>query len=103
MVKTVIIIVLQLIISVISVIVTYIMGIGNGWEIAAFALWATLIAIIGGRFVGGQSSMIGAIIGAIIGAALLFIPSVAFGFQGAFLPYIGALLGYYIPGLMRRA
>ena len=96
-------IVAQLIVGIIATFAIYFIGIGNGWELVAFAIVDAIVITIVGVLVQQQMGgtpppflklFIGALIFSAIGAALLLIP-IAWGFQGTLLPIVGAIIGYH--------
>lgn len=94
----------QFISGLIVPIAVYAAGIGNGWELAAFAIgYALVVSGVGwivARLMGGETPpflrvFVGALIGGAAGALLLLIPLV-WGFAGLLLPLLGAIVGYHV-------
>ncbi|MCA9527850.1 MAG: hypothetical protein KC549_16300 [Myxococcales bacterium] len=73
-----------------------VLGVGDGWELPAFALGAVvgvgLTGVISRRALRGVS---GAVVGAGVGAGVVALAP-GHGFLPAFFPTLGALLGYWI-------
>lgn len=92
-------IVAQIILSyVLGFIAPYTLGIGNGLELIAIPIAMALGVCLAGTIVYPLTwqKFVASLIGAAIGAAILSIPNVAFGFAGLLLPFIGAMVGFYI-------
>ena len=85
-------------------IAVYVSGIGNGWELAAFAVgYALVVELIGwlsvrltGRDAPALTRLLTSVlIGRAIGSALLLVP-IAWGVAGMFVPLVGAIIGYQV-------
>lgn len=101
-------IILQFVIGLFVPVAVYAAGIGNSWELVAFAIgYALVVSAIGwivARLMSGETPslvrvFVGALIGGALGAALLLIP-VAWGFAGVLLPLLGAIAGYHLADLI---
>ena len=91
--------------------VPYFGGIGNGLELIAIPIGVALGVWLGGWFVmEGRPSirlrlkrvkrLVATLIGAGVATLPLAIPGVVFGFAGLLLPLVGAMIGFYVMGLL---
>ncbi|MEM9655875.1 MAG: hypothetical protein AAGA65_27570 [Actinomycetota bacterium] len=83
-----------------SIYLTFIAGIGNGWEFVAFAGWGFAIAVIGGRLLGVGGDWRMAAAGAAVGAVAVTTPRVELGALEVVVPYAVALSGFHARNLL---
>ena len=90
-------------------IVVYIAGIGDGWELIAFAVGGavvvTLVGLAFGRLFAPSAApkialFFGALLGGLIASLLLLVPR-AWGFAGMLLPVAGCVIGYHLASFVR--
>ena len=107
--KTLLTAVVQFLVGLLVPIVVYMTGIGNGWEIIAFATGGAVVVTLVGlgfaRLMGPndapiQALFFGALLGGLLASLLLLMPR-AWGVTGLLLPVLGCVIGYHLGSLVR--
>jgi len=107
---TIVVIVLQFIIGyLLGFVSAMVLGVGNGWELLVIGIGNTLgvwgVGALAAKLRKSSQSMLGSLVGTAVFTALgiaLILLTPATGFSQLLYPLVGALVGYYLGGYLRR-